>query len=123
MSCDILYTVKEILLPKLKKGYLIMNSLHYEEERQYRENLIREIGYGKPIKTVRVDRGHPAGPEIHQLSDTGIITIFNERTHKLVTRLIARPGQIRRYYRNNEQVPQELINLARQHQILSYNCA
>ena len=100
-----------------------MTSAHYYEERTYRENLIREIGYGKPIKTMRVDRGHRDGAEIHQLSDTGIITIFNARTHKLITRLIARPGQIRRYFKKNEEVPQELINLAMIHQRLNYNCA
>lgn len=100
-----------------------MTSAHYYEERTYRENLIREIGYGRPIKTVTIDRGHRDGAEIHQLSDTGIITIFNARTHKLITRLIARPGQIKRYYKENEIIPNELLNLARQHQIMAYNCA
>ena len=100
-----------------------MTSAHYYEERTYRENLIREIGYGKPIKTVTIDRGHRDGAEIHQLSDTGIITIFNARTHKLITRLIARPGQIKRYYKEDETIPNKLLNLAKQHQTMAYNYA
>lgn len=100
-----------------------MTSAHYYKERTSRENLIREIGYGKPIKTVIIDRGHRDGAEIHQLSDTGIISIFNARTHKLITRLIARPGQIKRYYKEDETIPNKLLNLAKQHQTMAYNYA
>lgn len=42
-----------------------------------------------------VDRGHPNGPEIHSVTDTGIIVVHNQRTGKMVTKLIARPGQVK----------------------------
>lgn len=98
-----------------------MTSNHYISDRQARENLIAEIGYGKVIKSVVVDRNHPNGPEIHEISNTGIITIYNQRTHKMITKLIARPGQIRRYYKENEIIPRELLELAREHQKMAYN--
>lgn len=98
-----------------------MTSKHYSNDRKERERLINEIGNGNIIKTVVIDKGHRNGAEIHTLSDTGIITIFNQRTKKLITRLIARPGQIKRYFKENEIIPKGLINLAREHQRMAYN--
>lgn len=100
-----------------------MTSRHYTNDRQKREEIIKKIGYGKIIKSVVVDRGHKNGPEIHNLSDTGIITIQNQRTKKMITKLIARPGQIKRYYKENEIIPTGLLDLARQHQKLALNFA
>lgn len=100
-----------------------MTSRHYTNDRQKREEIIKKIGYGKIIKSVVVDRGHKNGPEIHNLSDTGIITIQNQRTKKMITKLIARPGQIKRYYKENEIIPVGLLDLARQHQKLALNFA
>ena len=40
----------------------------------------------------------------------------------MITQLIARPGQIRRYY-GDEEPPQALMRLAKYHQSLSYNLA
>jgi hypothetical protein len=91
-----------------------MTSVHYTTERQARERAIAEIGYGYTVKTVIVDRGHRNGAEIHSISSTGIITIQNERTKKMITKLIARPGQIARYY-TNEEPPRWLMNIAREH--------
>lgn len=105
---------------KLEEAYGI--SGHYSNEREERERIIRdEIGYGKPIRRVLWDRGHINGPEIHEVSDTGIITIYNQRTGIVVTRLIARPGQIRRYYTNGSVPPQQVLDLAREHQKSFYN--
>lgn len=100
-----------------------MTSRHYTNDRQKREEIIKKIGYGKIIKSVVVDKGHKNGPEIHNLSDTGIITIQNQRTKKMITKLIARPGQIKRYYKENEIIPSGLLDLARQHQKLALNFA
>lgn len=100
-----------------------MTSRHQEKDRKNRKELIETIGHGNTIKTVVVDRHHKNGPEIHELSDTGIITIFNLRTKKMITQLIARPGQIKRYFADNEIIPNELLELARQHQKLNYNYA
>ena len=97
-----------------------MTSRHYNEDRKNREDLIRTIGYGTSVKTVEVDKHHRNGPEIHEISSTGIITIYNKRTHKLITKLIARPGQIRRYYKEGETIPSGLLEIAREHQRMNY---
>lgn len=98
----------------------MMTSKHWNEERTARATLIASIGLGKVILTSVVDRGHWNGPEIHTISDTGIITIYNQRTHIMITQLIARPAQIKRYY-SEGQAPQELLRLALYHQKLAYN--
>ena len=100
-----------------------MTSNHWVRDRKERAKLIKRIGLGNTIKEVEVDRHHKNGPEIHRISDTGIITIFNKRTKKMITQLIARPGQIKRYFTNNENIPAGLLDIARQHQRLNYNYA
>ena len=87
-----------------------MTSNHYTEERKYREENIKKIGEGRVIDSFIVDKGHRNGPEIHEITDTAIINIYNKRTKKLITRLIARPGQIKRYYNGN--APKEVVNKA-----------
>lgn len=87
-----------------------MTSNHYTEERKYREENIKKIGEGKVIDSFIIDKGHRNGPEIHEITDTAIINIYNKRTKKLITRLIARPGQIKRYYNGN--APKEVVNKA-----------
>lgn len=94
-----------------------MTSKHYNRDRIIREKLIRQIGIGKEIKTIRVDRGHKDGAELHTITTNGIIIIRNERTHKMITKLIARPNQIRRYGIEDKKV----IEIARKHQALGYN--
>jgi hypothetical protein len=94
-----------------------MTSRHYNRDRIIREKLIREIGVGKEIKTVRVDKGHPNGAELHTITTNGIVIIRNERTKKMITKLIARPNQIRRYGIEDKKV----IEIARKHQTLGYN--
>jgi len=100
-----------------------MTSKHWIEDRKEREKAIKQIGVGHAVKEVEIDRHHRNGPEIHQISDTGIITILNKRTKKMITQLIARPGQIRRYYKENETIPAGLIEIARQHQKMALNYA
>ena len=91
-----------------------MLSAHYQNDRLIREKMIQHIGEGKVVRTVRWDRGHPNGAEIHKITDTGIIIIYNERTLKLVTKIIARPNQIRRYWKDGN-APQEIVNKAIEH--------
>lgn len=88
-----------------------MTSRHYSEDREAREAIIRQIGMGKVVASFRVDRGHRNGAEIHKITSTGIIVIYNERTGKMITKLIARVGQIRRYYKDGN-APKELIKKA-----------
>ena len=97
-----------------------MTSKHYSEEREEREAIIRQIGMGEVVASFRVDRGHRNGAEIHKITNTGIIIIYNERTGKMVTKLIARVGQIRRYYKDGN-APKEIIREARKHMEMGYN--
>ena len=97
-----------------------MTSLHYTNDRKAREQRIKRIGNGKPIESFIVDKGHKNGPEIHEITDTAIINIYNQRTHELITKLIARPNQIRRYYTNGN-APQEILDKAYKNMKNHYN--
>ena len=88
-----------------------MMSRHYSEDREAREAIIKKIGMGEVVASFRIDRGHRNGAEIHKITNTGIIIIYNERTGKMVTKLIARVGQIRRYYKDGK-APRYLIEKA-----------
>lgn len=44
-----------------------------------------------------IDTGHKNGLEVHAVYNNGIIKIYNLNTSKLVTVLIARMGQMKRY--------------------------
>lgn len=96
-----------------------MTSKHYTNDRQRREAMIQQIGEGRIITEKVFDKGHPNGPEIHKLTDTGIILIYNQRTGKLITKLIARPGHVKRFY--NGDAPKELIRIAYEHTTKGYN--
>ena len=97
-----------------------MTSVHFTRDRQDRENLIKEIGSGKVVKRVVIDRGHRNGPEIHEVTDNAIVNIYNQRTGKLITKLIARPNQIKRYYKEGK-APKEILNKAYDHMKKGYN--
>lgn len=95
-------------------------SFHFSRDRQDREVLIKQIGEGKVIKTVVVDKGHPNGPEIHKVTNNAIVLIYNQRTGKLITKLIARPNQIKRYYEEGK-APKEVLDKAFSHMKKGYN--
>lgn len=99
---------------------------HYKNKRYDREEFINEhLGNGRIIDEFIVDRGHPNGAERHCITDNAIIIIYNVISGKLVTKLIARPQQIVRYYESTgKKRPPEfssIIDLAYQHQCLGYN--
>lgn len=98
-------------------------SLHYQTDRIKRhEFIINQIGEGKPLKGFLVDKGHKNGKEIHIVTTTGIIKIYNANTKILITELIARPNQINKlYHSRNLSAPPELLNIARIHQLNNYN--
>jgi hypothetical protein len=72
-----------------------------------------------------IDRGHKNGLEVHSISDKGIIVIHNLNSGKLITKLLARPQQIKRYYESTGRAPppeyESILELAKQHHILGYN--
>lgn len=98
-----------------------MTSTHYNKDRIEREKLIKKIGIGKEVATFRVDRHHINGAELHTITSTGIIIIRNERTNKMVTKLIARPAQIARYFETETKEVKDIMKIAREHQKLGYN--
>lgn len=98
-----------------------MNSKHYTRDRQQREAIINQIGIGNVIKEMVIDRGHRNGPEIHKITDTALILVYNQRTGILVTKLIARPAQILRYYSDDELKPRAVVKLARKHVEMGWN--
>ena len=90
-----------------------MDSKHWAHDRADRAVRIKMIGgVGNPLFSVIWDRGHPNGPEIHIITDNGIIEIKNLYTNKLVTMLIASPRQLRRY---NKPIPDNVMQIAAAH--------
>ena len=63
---------------------------------QVAERLITEDS-AKVVKIAVVNKGHMNGNEIHVVYNNGVVKIYNERTHKFITVLIARVPQIERY--------------------------
>lgn len=90
-------------------------SKHFRK-RIERTNIITEIGIGYVLISFLVDKHHKNGREIHCITNTGMILIFNEETKVLATILIARPEQIERYYNAiSLKTPKYLILLGKMH--------
>ena len=51
----------------------------------------------KVVKIAVVNKGHRNGEEIHVVYNNGIIKVYNARTRKFITVLIARVPQVERY--------------------------
>lgn len=102
-------------------------SNHYKKKRYKREKLINKYvhGDGYIIDGFVVDNGHRNGLEVHSITDNGIILIHNMKSGKLITKLCARPQQIKRYYESTgREPPQEynrILELAKWHNSLGYN--
>ena len=66
-----------------------------------RENAIAEIGEGTVLRIVEFrDKGIALS-----ITDTGVILMNNIRTHKLITKVIARPQQIKKLYAILQEEP------------------
>ena len=63
---------------------------------QVAERLIIEES-AKVCKIAVVNKGHENGHEVHIVYNNGIVKVYNERTRKFITVLIARVPQIERY--------------------------
>lgn len=67
-----------------------------------------------------IDKHHIEGVEVHALYDDGSIRIYNYNTKKLITVLIARPGQAKRL--NPEmQLPQNIHDICYRNMKNRYN--
>ena len=63
---------------------------------QIAERLIIEE-CAKVVKIAVVNKGHANGDEIHIVYNNGVVKVYNARTRKFITVLIARVPQIERY--------------------------
>ena len=84
---------------------------------QVAERLIIEES-AKVVKIAVVNKGHENGNEIHIVYNNGIVKVYNERTHKFITVLIARVPQIERY---NIRVTKAMRNKIKSHIKQGYN--
>lgn len=82
------------------------NTDHWASERDQRRINVKNAGGlgSKVIARYTWNKNHPRGPEFHYITDNAIIIIVNVRdeltsggTKKIVTELVARPGQLDRY--------------------------
>ena len=72
------------------------HALKRSKRLQVAERLILEES-AKIIRIAVVNKGHKNGNEIHIVYNNGVVKVYNERTHKFITVLIARVPQIERY--------------------------
>lgn len=103
-----------------------MTSKHYECQRSRREKFIDEhFCNGYIVDEFIVNRGHPHGAERHCIINNGVVIIYNLASGKLITKILARPQQIKRYYESTKKKPpleyEDILKLAREHSILGYN--
>ena len=74
------------------------------------ERLIYEES-AKVVKIAVVNKGHANGNEIHIIYNNGIVKVYNERTCKFITVLIARVPQIERYNVKVTKAMRKKINM------------
>ena len=84
---------------------------------QVAERLIIEES-AKVLKIAVVNKGHKNGNEIHVVFNNGIVKVYNARTHKFITVLIARVSQVERY---NIKVTKTMKNKIKSHIAKGYN--
>ena len=77
---------------------------------QVAERLIFEES-AKVVKIAVVNKGHANGNEIHVVYNNGIVKVYNERTRKFITVLIARVPQVERYQIKVTKAMRKKINL------------
>ena len=101
---------------------------HHTNDGKVRTKVIKEMlgGYGNPVLTNVIDRGHKNGLEKFTLTDNAIIIVRNFRTDRHITDLIARKGQIySRFGEKFETLPKDMkkhiMALCREREEKGYN--
>lgn len=87
------------------------------ERAQIAQRLITEE-HAKVCCIAFVNKGHENGIEAHVIYNNGIIKVYNARTHKYITMLIAREAQIERY---NIKLTKTMRNKIKRHVAEGYN--
>ena len=93
------------------------HALNRSKRLQVAERLIIEES-AKVVKIAVVNKGHANGNEIHIIYNNGIIKVYNKRTGKFITVLIARVPQVERY---NIKVSKTMRNKIKSHIAKGYN--
>ena len=93
------------------------HALSRSKRLQVAEQLIYEER-AKVLKIAVVDKGHANGEEIHVIYNNGVVKVYNERTRKFITVLIARVPQIERY---KIRVTKTMRNKVKSHIANGYN--
>ena len=93
-----------------KAGGHTSHALKRSKRLQVAERLIYEES-AKVLKIAVVNKGHANGNEIHIIYNNGIVKVYNERTHKFITVLIARVPQVERYNVKVTKAMRKKINL------------
>ena len=77
-------------------GGITAHAVKRSKRLQIAEGLIIEES-AKVLKIAVVNKGYKNGNEIHVIFNNGIIKVYNARTRKFITVLIARVPQVERY--------------------------
>lgn len=86
---------------------------HFANERTSRQALIDRLGGdGNHIAVIYWDRGHQNGAEFHTLTDNGIIIVENAMSGRLITKKLARIGQIRQLVGRYDQLNHRVFTMA-----------
>lgn len=93
-----------------KAGGNTSHALNRSKRLQVAERLIIEES-AKVIRIAVVNKGHANGEEIHVIFNNGVVKIYNERTRKFITVLIARVPQIERYKIKVTKAMRKKINM------------
>ena len=93
-----------------KAGGNTSHALKRSKRLQVAERLIIEES-AKVAKIAVVNKGHENGSEIHVVYNNGVVKIYNERTHKFITVLIARVPQVERYNVKVTKAMRKKINM------------
>ena len=86
------------------------HALKRSKRLQVAERLIYEES-AKVAKIAVVNKGHKNGNEIHVVYNNGVVKVYNERTCKFITVLIARAPQIERYNIQVTKAMRKKINM------------
>jgi hypothetical protein len=101
---------------RLKNKVLDLSNLtkHIGERKNRLESYFKLKEVGSVYDSFIVDKNHDNGDEVHVITSTGFIMVFNLNTKRFITVLHARPMQLKRYYINmGETVPAFVSNMCK----------